>query len=104
MANLHIWQQNINRSLNDQSNLLASLKTEYDICLIQEPYINFKRKMQANAHWSIIYLETHPANPKATCSLILINTQLKYNSWTHIPFKLPDITAVQLVGNFGTLC
>lgn len=76
---------------------------DYDVCLIQEPYIDFKGKMRANAHWSVVYPETHSTNPKATCSLILINARLKSDSWIHLPFNSPDIMPIQLVGEFGTL-
>jgi exonuclease III len=103
VSNLRIWQQNINKSLEGQSDLLVSLKMDYDVCLIQEPYIDFKGKTRANPHWSVIYPETHNTNHKATRSLILVNTRLKSDSWTHIPFDSPDVTGIQLVGDFGTL-
>jgi hypothetical protein len=42
---LQIQQQNMNKSLKSQIDLLANLKrNEYDLCLIQEPYIDFKGK------------------------------------------------------------
>ena len=39
---VHIWQQNINRSVEGQLDLLHSLETnKYDIVAIQEPHVDF---------------------------------------------------------------
>lgn len=56
---LQICQQNTNRSLESQIDLLKSLKqNEYDLCLIQEPYIDFKGETWANQKW-VSYTQAH---------------------------------------------
>ena len=92
---LTIRQQNTNKSLMSQLDLLESLKrNEYDICAIQEPYIDFNGKSQANRQWMTIYPNTHHSHPDSTRSLLLINTNLLTDSWKQINFQHPDITAI----------
>jgi hypothetical protein len=68
-------QQNVNKSLISQLDLLVSLKhNTYDITAIQEPYIDFNGKSQANRQWITVYPNTHNDHPQATRALILINT------------------------------
>jgi hypothetical protein len=101
---LQIRQQNTNKSLESQIDLLASLKrNEYDLCLIQEPYIDFKGKTRANRNWMVIYPNTHQKHPDQMRSVILINTSLITDSWKQIHFEHPDITAIEIQGSFGTL-
>ena len=101
---LKIWQQNVNRSLNSQTDLLVSLKAGiYDIYAIHEPYINFHNKSRANFHWSIIYPSTHDTKPKTTRSIILINATILTNTWKQIPIPHPDITAIKISGTHSML-
>ena len=84
--------------------LLESLKRDdYDICIIQEPYIDFNGNSRASRQWSIIYPNTHREHPHSTRSIILINTNLSTDAWKQINFQHPDITAMELHGQFGTL-
>jgi hypothetical protein len=101
---LLIRQQNVNKSLLSQLDLLESLKRDdYDICVIQEPYIDFKGKSRANRYWTVIYPNTHQEHPDSTRSIILINANLCTDTWKQVKFQHPDITAVELCGQFGTL-
>jgi hypothetical protein len=101
---LHIRQQNVNKSLISQLDLLESLKrNDYNICAIQEPYIDFRGKTQANRQWITIYPNTHHEHPDSTQSITLINTNLITDSWKQIHFQHPDITAIEIYGHFGTL-
>ena len=101
---LTIRQQNTNKSLTSQLDLLESLKrNEYDICAIQEPYIDFNGKSRANRQWMTVYPNTHHSHPDSTRSLLLINTNLLTDSWKQINFQHPDITAIELKGPFGTI-
>jgi hypothetical protein len=53
---LRIWQQNLNRSLEGQLDLLQSLKdNDYDIVALQEPHIDFLGRTRANPHWTVVY-------------------------------------------------
>jgi len=101
---LQIWQQNVNKSLLSQLDLLQSLKRNvYDVCAIQEPHIDFQGNTRANHNWTTIYPNTHKTHPNNTRSVILINTNLLTDAWKQIEFDHPDITAVEITGQFGTL-
>ena len=102
--NLQLWQQNVNKSLLSQQDLLISLKrNNYDICAIQEPYINQNGLARANYQWFTVYLSTHTTAPEATRSILLINTNLLTNNWKQIPIPHPDIMAIKLTGTFGKI-
>ncbi|KAF8233563.1 hypothetical protein L208DRAFT_1555301 [Tricholoma matsutake] len=102
---LQIRQQNINKSLLSQLNLLQSLKQNtYCVCAIQEPYINFKGHTRANQNWTTIYPNTHQKHPDRTRSITLINTDLLTDAWKQIDFEHPDITAIEIRGEFSMLC
>lgn len=101
---IQIRQQNINKSLISQLDLLQSLRhDDYDVCTIQEPYIDFRGKTRANRQWITVYPNTHQEYPDKTRSIILVNTNLSTDTWKQLQFRHPDITAVEITGNFGTL-
>ena len=102
---LRLWQQNLNRSLEGQLDLLQSLKDKYyDIVALQEPHIDFLGRTRANAHWSVIYPKRHLANPSKTRAIILINHNISTNNWDEIPLTSMDVTGVRLHGGFGAIC
>ena len=100
---LRIWQQNLNKSPIAQQDLLQSMADDYDFAMLQELYINFLGHTRANSKWIPIYPTNHLQNPNATHSIILVSTHISTNMWTPITFKLPDLTGIQLHGEFGTL-
>jgi endonuclease/exonuclease/phosphatase family metal-dependent hydrolase len=101
---VQIRQQNTNKSMISQLDLLQSLRQDdYDICLIQEPYIDFRGKTRANRNWIAVYLSTHNNHPDSTRSVILVNATLITDSWKQIHFDHPDITAIEIQGQFSTL-
>jgi len=100
---LRIWQQNVNKSLDAQSDLLVSLGRNFDICALQEPYIDFKAMTRAGPSWIPTYPKNHQKNPKKTRSIMLINRRISTDAWTPIPIDSPDVTAIQLQGDFGTI-
>ena len=105
LQKLCIWQQNINRSLEGQIDLLQSLKARnYDIVTIQEPHIDFAGRTRANPHWSVIYPKQHLINPKKTRSVTLVNHNISTNNWDAINTASYDITGVRMHGTFGLLC
>ncbi|KAF8219738.1 hypothetical protein L208DRAFT_1338121, partial [Tricholoma matsutake] len=75
----------------------------YDVCVVQEPYIDFKGHTQANQNWTAIYPNRHQKHPDRTRSVILINANLLTDAWKQIDFKYPDITVIKIQGEFGTL-
>lgn len=95
---LRIWQQNLNKSNKAQFNLINSpLHNEWDVLLLQEPYIDSFGNTRANHHWQVIYPSTHLANSSVKRSIILVNTRLDTNSWSQIRVEgLNDITAIQI--------
>ena len=101
-CNLQLHQQNVNKSLISQQDLLISLKRDdFDICAIQKPYINRNGMSRANFQWFTVYPSTHTSAPDATRSILLINTNLLTNNWKQIPIPDPDITAIELSGTYG---
>jgi hypothetical protein len=78
---LRIWQQNTHKSLDTQTDLLISLRKDFEICMVQEPYIDFKGKTRVNPHWLPIYPIKHNENPKNTRSIIMVNRLVTSDSW-----------------------
>ena len=101
---LQIWQQNLNRSLEGQLDLLHSLKAnEYDIVAIQEPHIDFLGHTRANLHWRVIYPNKHLDNLGKTRSVILINCNISTNNWDGINLVSNNVTGVCLHKQFGVI-
>ncbi|KAF8578109.1 hypothetical protein K439DRAFT_1296288, partial [Ramaria rubella] len=92
-----IWQQNSNKNLLTQLDLLNNVDpAKYKIIALQEPHINHLGHSRSLPHWITIYPPGHLDSPKATRSLLLISKNLPSNSWTQIPIASQDTTAVQL--------
>jgi hypothetical protein len=101
---MQIRQQNVNKSLISQIDLLQSLRRDkYDVCIIQEPYIDFRGKTRANRQGTTVYPNTHQEHPDKTRSIILVNTDLLTDNRKQIHFQYPNITAIEITGDFGTL-
>ncbi|KAJ3746913.1 hypothetical protein EV360DRAFT_57296, partial [Lentinula raphanica] len=85
--------------------LLHSAASKADIIAIQEPYIDFLGRTRALQHLHVIYPPRHRDQWErvTTQSIILVNNRLLTDSWTALEVDHPDVTAVQLVGDFGTL-
>ncbi|OBZ69995.1 hypothetical protein A0H81_10500 [Grifola frondosa] len=57
---LRIWQQNLNKSLDAQLDLLhAANPDNYDLLLLQEPYLDHLNLTRANHHWTVVYPSRH---------------------------------------------
>ena len=53
---IRIWQQNVNKSLDVQLDILHSASPEeYDLLAIQEPYLNHLHNTRATLGWRVIY-------------------------------------------------
>src|SRR4051812_34293339 len=97
---LSIWQQNCRKSLDNQLHLINSLNpTDYDLCLIQEPYIDHLNNTRAPPGWRTVYPPSHldPNRPPSR-SVILISPRLATSAWMDLRIDSPDITAIQLWG------
>lgn len=102
-ATLRIWQQNARKSLTANDYILNQANpAEWDIILIQEPYIDHFGNARGNQYWRVLYPSNHLTDDQArTRSIILINTNIATNSYTSLPIPNSDITAIRLDGDFG---
>ncbi|KAJ6524505.1 hypothetical protein B0H19DRAFT_840852, partial [Mycena capillaripes] len=101
---LTIWGQNLNKSLDAQIDFLHSLgRNRYDIALLQEPHIDLQGVSRAGRGWVTIYPPMHTKNQRATRSAIFMNACIPSLSWRPLPIASPDVTAVELYGDFGTI-
>lgn len=58
--------------------------------------------MRANPHCLPIYPPKHNENPKNTRSITMVNRLVAADAWTPLPIDSPDVTAIQLQGDYGT--
>jgi hypothetical protein len=104
---LRIWQQNLNRSNTAQLhliNLLASPQyANYDIILIQEPYIKFDANTVANKGWYVVYPTDPPTADNKHRALTLVKTSLHMDKWCQLEFPSTDVTVIRLTGEWGKL-
>src|SRR6266481_82168 len=85
---LRLWQQNLNKSDKAHFNLINSLvHNDWDLLLLQEPYIDTFGNMKANSKWHTIYPSLHLTDNATNRSVILVNVALDTNSWTQLPFE-----------------
>src|SRR6266481_7713720 len=95
---LRIRQQNLNKSDKAQYDLINSpIHREWDILLLQEPYIDAYGNTKATSRWHTVYPSSHLSDNSTKCSVILVNANLDSNSWAQIPFNNSnDVTVVQI--------
>ena len=100
---LRICQLNVGKSLDSQSELLNSISPQdYDLILIQEPYLDRFKNSRATPHWSVVYPTRHlHDNSARSRAIILVNKNLSTNAWSPIDNDSPDIVALQLTANIG---
>src|SRR5882724_6672144 len=94
---ISICQQNINKMLIVQEDLLHRLKPkQYDIAAIQEPYLNHHHNSRTSPHWYTVYPKEHYINLEKMWTIILVNRRISTDSWTQIDFHSSDITVIQI--------
>jgi len=104
LSTLKIWQQNVNRSLIAQLDVLESANPKvYDLIFLQEPYMDHLGATRASTYWAMIYPPHHRDAPGRSRSVILVNKHLSTSAWTQINIQSFNITAIQLNVNEGTL-
>lgn len=104
-SRLRIWQQNVNRSLTAQLDLINNLYPDYfDIITLQEPYFDALCNSHGLQQWIAVYPPDHQ-NPQCPtpCSFILVNTHITLKSWELLVVPSPDITAICLKTGAYTL-
>src|SRR5882757_1369920 len=102
---LRVIQLNVNKSNDSQTDFLINRidPNDYDLVMLQEPYFDYKKDSRVSSKWVTVYPLNHIDNPLRTRSLILVNTKLSSDSWTTLSIECPDITAIQLSGEWGML-
>src|SRR5436190_15629545 len=106
LRQLKIWQQNCRKSLVNQLHVINSLNPEqFDLCLIQEPYIDFLGNTRAPNGWKVIYPPTHlhDNGHARTRAVTLISPRLATSNWADLHINSPDINGIQLWGASGTI-
>ena len=95
---LRIWQQNTNKSLMSQLHLLnTATPSDYDILLLQEPWLSHTKMARSTFHWRALYPDTHYSNSsKPLRSIIFINTNIPTNCYKQICLNSPDVTGIRL--------
>ncbi|PIL24452.1 transcription factor [Ganoderma sinense ZZ0214-1] len=89
--------QNVNRSINAQYDLLHSADPrDYDILAIQEPYIDHLRLTRASSRWTVVYPDGHLDSDLPCRSVLLVNTAISSNVWRPLKVPSPDVTAISL--------
>ncbi|KAG2150785.1 hypothetical protein DEU56DRAFT_728573, partial [Suillus clintonianus] len=105
LPQFRIWQQNLRKSINAWEHMLAELNPEvYDLACIQEPYlnpVNLANASNLRKYWDVIYPTNHHSGTERTQSILLVNKKLSKNKWHIIPLETPNVTAIELTGDFG---
>lgn len=65
--------------------------------------MDFRGKTRTNTHWQAIYPSQHHTDPARSRSVTLISAAIATDAWSEIPFPSPDVTGVELRGDFGTI-
>jgi hypothetical protein len=96
---LRIFQINLNKLEKTHLNLInGSLGNNWDIILIQEPYLTHLGHIRTPNGFTSIFLPDRLANQEATVrSVIWVSSSLSTNSWKVI--SIPgnnDLTALQI--------
>src|SRR5882672_8830288 len=103
-SKLRIRQQNANKSLIAQSDLLHRTDPKlFDIVSIQEPYLDHFHNTCATQNWHTVYPQEHSIDPSKTRSVILINKMIVVDAWTQVELGSSDITAVQIQTQLGAV-
>ncbi|CDO68069.1 hypothetical protein BN946_scf184347.g6 [Trametes cinnabarina] len=97
-STLRIWQQNLNKSLLAQDDLLHKAHpNDFDIIAIQEPYLDRLSLTRSTAHWRVVYPTSHHADvARRTRSVFLVSKRLSTNDWNPISIPHSDVTAITI--------
>src|SRR6266481_4526292 len=87
-ARLRLWQQNLNKSDKAHFDLINSpVHNDWDLLLLQEPYIDMFGNTKVNSKWHTIYPSSHLTDNATNRSVILVNVALDSNSWAQLHFE-----------------
>src|SRR6266481_4048202 len=100
---LWIWQQNLNKSRIAQEDLINSdVYKNYDLLILQEPFIDSYGKMKATSDWRVVYPTSLLSHTHPTHSVMLVRVSLDMNRWAQL--SIPDsgdLVAIQISSRQG---
>ncbi|KAJ7342558.1 hypothetical protein DFH08DRAFT_703677 [Mycena albidolilacea] len=80
---MSIWQQNLDRGLENQHDLINSLLAgTYYFVALQELYIGPGAWTRMDRQWRVLYLTTHGEEGVQTRAVTLLNMSLPTDSWS----------------------
>lgn len=102
---IRIRQYNLNKSLTAQHTISnTALHEDFDILLIQEPYLCHAQLTRTNRNWTPLYPYSQADNLYATRSLILVNSRISTDAYDQIPIPgTGDVTAMRLTSSAGDI-
>ncbi|KAJ7768442.1 hypothetical protein B0H16DRAFT_1308156, partial [Mycena metata] len=101
---LKLWQQNLDRGLGNQHELLQRMGSgEYQFAALQEPHIDARNKTRANSHWRVVYPTEHGMEGRRTRAVTLVSSALPTESWSQMEVSSADIVAVEFRCAIGAL-
>ncbi len=74
-----------------------------DICIIQEPYINFLHLTKVTPHWTVFYPTRHSTHPNKTRAITLISNKMSSDGILQIDIDSSDLVAISVTMDIGTL-
>ncbi|KAJ7639659.1 hypothetical protein DFH06DRAFT_923141, partial [Mycena polygramma] len=78
-------------------------RNRYDIALLQEPHFDFRGISRAGRAWVSVYPSISLKDLNTARSAMLVNEHLPSSMWRQVAIPSPDITAIELYGDFGTI-
>jgi hypothetical protein len=101
---MSIWQQNLDRGLENQHDLINSLLAgTHHFAALQEPYIGPGVWTRADGQWRVLYPTMHEEEGVRTRVVTLVNVSLPTDSWSQMRFDSPDAVALEFRDDFRTL-
>ncbi|KAJ6447845.1 hypothetical protein C8R45DRAFT_764877, partial [Mycena sanguinolenta] len=101
---MKIWQQNLDRGLENQHELInVLLGDHFHLAVLQEPYIGLGAWTRADAQWRVVYPTPHGKEGVRSRAVTLVNVSLPTDSWSQMMIDSADMVAVEFRGGFGTL-
>ena len=100
-----IWQQNSHKSkLAHQYILNTASPDDWDLIVIQEPWLDQFNNARGSAYWRVLYPSTHLLDDSPrTRTITLINTNIDTDAYTQVEIPSADILAVKFLGPHGNL-
>ena len=82
----------MNKLRAEQEDLInLEVQKNYDILLLQEPYIDSFGNTKATRGWRVVYPLSRLSDPSPPRAVILVNTLLDTNSWAQIDIPIHGI-------------